>query len=267
MSYPSSASPVRVICWLLILSLLTVSCSLQAPRSTISVLDPQESKPRQWPVIQDQYDDYELILEPLENVENTLVFGVTLYNPGVEDLYVDPRLWTMYTQSKVDDHIIKDTVQVMDTEAIATVYQSQADRIIRAQKTKRTILIVTSIVLVLGTVAILANSNLDSDEVADYEGEEIIYSQPARRTSVSFYGGMNFGPNRPRQKTPKEQIQWAQEMTERYQQSEMTPTYVPPGEEISFEVYFPRPEGLRAFQLNWQLAQKDLNWAFVHQLR
>jgi hypothetical protein len=235
------------------------------PVSTIAVLDPGKKKPNKWPIIKDESENFEIILEPYENVENSLVFGVTVFNQGQEKMLIDPAKWSMYSQRwSEDQRLIKERFSILSSDSIASLYESQIVRLEQLEKTKKTILITTSVILIVGTVAILANQDHSAD-VAE-RSDEVVYYSDQGMIGVSFYDGLDRGASK-KKMSNKEKIAFAHEMNEKYRNSEIMPTILSSGEEIYFEVYFHRVEGLRAFQLNWELSNKALEWQFVHSTR
>lgn len=252
---------------LVLVSILCISCSLNIPRSSIAALDPLSAEPYPYPVITDDQDHYTLSLEPLDNVGDMLVFGVRVYNKQPDSIYIDPRTWKMQTLSLSNGVEKIDTLELLSTQEIASSYRVLGKKIKEAENNKQVAIAIVAIVLIVGLIVIIANADdsADStDDVDEGDDDDQIVDWVSSSISFSYYGGS--ASRFSNELSPKEQINILNDIASRYDRSEILPTYIQPFEELTYEVYFRRPDGLRRFNLQWQIGDQQFSWDFIHNL-
>jgi len=245
--------------------LLSVSCAVvSVPRSEIYYVDDQSQQKSIWQTITDENDRYRLSLTPLGNLDDALLFEVDFLNKSSEDMVIDPRLWTMQTSSSyASEYKAMENVDMMSSEEIATLYNQLADKMQSAKQQNDAVAFAIGAILVIGLIVVIADMQNAAAKAASNNGEVVTnnFQRPMVTPYISL--GFQFNPYRSYTRmNTNDRIQFLRNEADRYSKSFIDAASVAPGEEINFNIFFPRVASMSDFKLSWQLDGKFLEWHF-----
>jgi|GEM_PF-1793902 len=254
----------------LIALMLCASCSVHIPRSEVYYTNEETNANNIWPTITDETDQYRISLTALGNIDDALLYEVSLLNNGTDSLFIDPRSWKMYPISPAEGTVY-DTLSIMSSEEISALYEDLATKV-RKNKNKNNIIIISvGVVLVVGVLFLIAKTQKDDDEKEKKKEKKkrssgSFSNAVANETiNITFYTARNFRVNQ--QMTTKQRIKQLRMEATRYSHSFMEAVGIAPGEQLRFDVYFPIVPNLRDFKLSWQINDDPLEWRFGHMVR
>jgi hypothetical protein len=235
--------------------LLCASCSVNIPRSTITYVDPVTKRWEDWPKITDETEKYKVTVEPLGNMNNTLVFDINVQNKNMDSLYIDPTVWKMYGASQYkEEWIFADTLASLTPLQIAEAYDDLAKKMQTAKSNSEAAMIFFGIILLVGIIALAASTDSDDESYDDDDGIFIGSS-----SGFSSYKG-----NLP---TEKQQIRQLRSQASFFRGTTHEPLVLRRGESAGFEMYFLRKTNFKVLRLQWGFNDEVFEWEFFHSIQ
>lgn len=243
--------------------MLTVSCSVKLPTSSIYITDTNTNEFIQWPEIIDEDDNQRVRLTPLENVDQMLLFEVEVTNKNQDSLYINPQSWQLdYLSMEYDKSFssIGSASYPLSGSEINESYQNIAKRIVDARN-GTTALVIVGIVVVIAVVILVA-STTSSKNKKDKKDRK-------KRANTGFIAAMNFTFNsnstpETDEWTNKQKIAYFRKRGELLQNVYFGPRAILKGETCVFVLYFHRKESISHLQLNGVVGDQDYSWKFQH---
>ncbi len=241
-----------------IISILSISCTVSIPQSTISYIDPTTKQSHPWPKVTDETEEYKVSVEPLGNIDNILGFAIEVDNKGLDSLYLDPREWKMpFALRESDAWIPLDTLSVLETEQVAEVHHTYANKLQQAKNNSDAALILIGIILIVGVVAIAMSADGDSDD-STCDDDEYFYLESSNNSySSSVHNDLS----------PNQKISYLNMRANEIRKGRLEPTILLKGESAAFDIHFPRRSDMQIFKLIWEMNDKDFEWSFRHDLQ
>lgn len=247
----------------ILIGLLSVSCSVNIPRSYIQYVNHETKKIQLSPVITDETDEYKLVVEPLGNVDDYLIFNVDLTNKNMDTLYIDPREWQLlYSESKFfNDSIPMDSLRPITPNEASLVYANLADKLEGAEEGKKAALVIVGVVLIVGVILVAVALSGEGDEDECEEEDE--------------WGDFNFGlnvisspeirPSRDRNfSSIDREILYYNDMSEVMKHQVQERILLQRDEFVNFDLYFKRKENMRILKLKGGFNDQQFEWDFNH---
>jgi hypothetical protein len=261
--YPKAMNLLEEVGKITIVTILSVSCSVMTPSSTVYYQENADAPKERWPVVRDDYSSFSISIQPFEKIDEALVFGVDLTNHGTQPFFVDPNSWRLHTTDLNQQSV---TEQPLNEQEISAAFSNEAAALTKRENNRQVAIAVVAVVLIVGVVVLLANANSDagdeSDESVDFEGDQFIDNSIS--VGLSFYNHGHYDRERPA--SAEETIGYYQREAERFSNLTIEPTWLEPGESISFDLFFDRSNIVDRFELTWEVGDEPLSYPFSHQL-
>lgn len=248
-----------------LISILTISCSVKLPTSSIYSTDANTNEQIKWPEIIDEDDYTRVRLTPLENVDQMLLFEVEVTNKNQDSLYVNPQDWTLdYLSIKNDKNLspVDSTSHPLSGSEINDSYQKIAKRIVNARNGTTALVIAGLVVIIVVIVAIIASESDNKEKDKDKKARK-------NTADLGFFAAMNI--NYSSFKAPetdewsnKQRIAYFRKRGELLQHADFGPSTLLKGETRVFGLYFPRKGSSSNLMLNGVVGDEHYNWDFKH---
>ncbi|MFT7232313.1 MAG: hypothetical protein ACI8TA_001529 [Cyclobacteriaceae bacterium] len=250
----------------ILIGLLSVSCTVNIPRSYIQYIDQETKQTKLSPVITDETDEYKLAVEPLGNVDDYLIFNVDLTNKNLDTLYIDPREWQLlFSESKYFyDSIPVDSLRPLTPAEASLVYANLANKLQAAEDGKEAAIIIIGVVLIVGVivlaVALAGEDDEDDDSDYAYEGSDNNFN-----FSFNVLSSSDITPIRDRNMNPiQSEILYYKDMSREIKPQVQEKMFLQRGEFVNFDLYFKRMENMRTLKLQGGFNDQLFEWDFNH---
>ena len=241
-----------------IIAVLCISCSVNIPQSYVQYVDLETKQVHPWPVITDENEDYKIEVEPLGNVDNTLVFDVGVTNKNFDTLFLEPRSWQLlYTSQLHNLEAPLDTLEALTPEEISLVYANLAEKLEAVENSKEAAVIIIGILLIVGLLIIAMN--VDSDEGDCEDCDDCYAYDGGSYSSAGVYSGGSSN-------AVDEEIWYYKQRSREITGKNLDLIKLLKGEYANFQLYFNRFENMRRLKLVGAINHQPFEWNFIHSL-
>jgi len=251
----------------LVIGLLLVNCSVRLPVSSVSARDERTNGLIEWPEITDENDDHRIVVRPLENVDQMLLFEVEVTNKNQDSLYINPQHWQLqYFSNKYDRsrHSVDTLSYPLTGSEINDAYQDIAKRIQKARDGTIALLVI-GIVVVVVVVLLAASAGSKRKEKRDSRDSNAAHQSNNSGLNVSVgLGYVGYAQPKTDHWTTKEKITYFRLRGEVLKEINNGPRVLLKGESHIFGLFFPRKELARDLILNGAIDNQSYSWDFVH---
>ncbi|MFY0601866.1 MAG: hypothetical protein JXR03_19485 [Cyclobacteriaceae bacterium] len=236
-----------------VITILCISCSVNIPQSTFQYYNPETKATLPNPVITDETDDYKLVIEPLGNVDNTLVFEINILNKNLDTLFINTKDWNLQYGNTVQPSafVAQDTIPPLTAQEASFVFQDLAQKLETAENNKQAAIIAIGIILIIGVIAIAVSSSEEDDQSEYDDCYEGVFFE------IDGYSENSFSHI-------EDEIGFYKRKSTEVLHELKEDIKLLRGESTNFELFFRRVNQMKTLKLMGGFDDKTFEWNFIH---